>query len=281
METVVALMAAATLWVAVARLVPRRDPAIAARMAALAPEAITPAGPRSKVDLRRFLAAAGRRVPGDRGTLDEAINRAGIEGLGPEVVLGARVVVAAAAFLAGMVTVPLASPVLAFAGWKLPLLLIGARERSRREEMGDELPEVIDLLAVCLSAGLNLTLAFKRVSQRAGGVLGGELKRVVARMELGVVRARALQELSERNDLEDLVALVSTLNNAERFGTPLASALEEFAGEIRRKRRVAAEERARRAPVKMLFPLVFLILPGFILLTLVPLLLGTFQSLGF
>jgi tight adherence protein C len=176
---------------------------------------------------------------------------------------------------------PLSAAGLAFAGYRVPDALIRLRAANRRDEISAAIPDVVDLLAVCAQAGLSLPLALARVAERAPGVLGAELKRVVQQIGLGVPRAQALRELSARNDAPELETLATTLVNAERFGTRIASTLATLSAEIRGKRRRRAEEEARRAPVKILFPLVFLILPGFILITLVPLLLGAFATLGF
>lgn len=174
-----------------------------------------------------------------------------------------------------------AAPGLGFLGYRIPDFIDAWRVKVRKEEISAELPETVDMLAVCTQAGLNLALSLQRVAQRAGGSLGDELRRSIDEIDLGVPRRTALSALAQRNGIDDLDALVTNLNNSERFGTQIASTLQVFSQEVRAKRRRAAEEQARRAPVKILFPLVFLILPAFVLLTVVPLLLGTFQDLGF
>ena len=128
---------------------------------------------------------------------------------------------------------------------------------------------------------MNLTLSLKRVAARAGGVLGDELRRTLDEIDLGIVRTRALARLGERLEVADLEALINVLVTSDRLGTEVSPALESFAKEVRARQRRRAEEQARRAPVKILFPLVCLILPAFIFLTVVPLLLSTFSSLGF
>ncbi|MEO7803995.1 MAG: type II secretion system F family protein [Actinomycetota bacterium] len=174
-----------------------------------------------------------------------------------------------------------AAPGFGYLGYRIPDFIRSFREKVRREEISAELPETVDMLAVCTEAGLNVALSLQRVAARASGALGDELRRTVDEIELGVPRGAALAALAERNGVDDLDALVANLNNSERFGTQVAATLQVFAQEVRAKRRRSAEEQARRAPVKILFPLVFLILPAFVLLTVVPLLLGTFQKLGF
>ncbi len=111
--------------------------------------------------------------------------------------------------------------------------------------------------------------------------MGREIQRTIEEIELGVPRAQALENLAARNGLPELESLVRVLLNSERFGTQVAASLETFSAEVRGRLKRRAEEQARKAPVKILFPLVFLILPAFILLTVVPLLVSAFQSLDF
>jgi tight adherence protein C len=90
-----------------------------------------------------------------------------------------------------------------------------------------------------------------------------------------------LESLAVRTGLPEIESLVRVLVNSERFGTQISASLETFSADIRARRKRSAEEQARRAPVKILFPLVFLILPAFILLTVVPLLVSAFESMDF
>lgn len=113
------------------------------------------------------------------------------------------------------------------------------------------------------------------------GPLGAELRRTVEEIDLGIPRSQALTNLAKRAEIAELESLVGVLVNAERFGIGVSGSLQTFSEEMRIRRRQAAEEQARRAPVKMLFPLVFLILPAFILLTVVPMLMSAFASLSF
>lgn len=279
-EAAVAVMAGITIWMGLRLTSPRRDGVVMQRVAALGTAGL----PASKRSLRPIPAALGRRLPGSREGLGRALAAAGVTGATADEVIGLRYLLGMFGLLIGSRFGPIAffsSVLLAAAGYKLPDLLIRARMRRRREQIESELPDVVDLLSVCTEAGLNVALSLKRVGEATPGALGSELRRALAKVELGVPRAEALAEFAQRNEIEDLEGLVATIVGAERFGTQLAPSLRGFASETRAKRRRRAEEQARRAPVKMLFPLVFLILPGFILLTLVPLVLSTFQSLGF
>jgi tight adherence protein C len=279
-ELVIAAIAAFGVWVALSRRRSGRS-RLSQQLAALNPETET-RGRRHNAG--HYFAALGRRLPGDRNAITTSLASAGLEETSPEAVIGARFVAAAIGLVVGIFLRPVALvavPGLAFVGYRLPDLLIGARVKGRKDDLARDLPDAVDLLAVCTQAGLNLPLSLKRVAAGVPGPLGQELRRTVREIELGLPRSAALGELSERNDVPELENLVGILQTSERFGTKVASSLNTFSADIRLHRKRRAEEQARRAPVKMLFPLVFLILPGFVLLTLVPLLLSTFQSLGF
>jgi tight adherence protein C len=156
----------------------------------------------------------------------------------------------------------------------------GRRARRARLRTADaELPQFLDLLAVATSAGLAAPLALRRAAEDTVGPLGDELRTLVAAVDLGARWREELDELVERLPLPDLRRTVAVLARSERLGSPLSETLAELSSRIRETRRTAATERARTAPVKMLFPLVFLVLPAFLLLTVVPVLLSTVRSI--
>lgn len=283
MEFTVGLLAGVTVWTFLGRTLPRRDRMIAQRVwSLLGPSASSPRVRR--VRSAKLLVSLGRQLPGDRPSISKSLSSAGMEERSADGVIGVRFALACIGGMLGLLFGPLA-PLsgigLSFLAYRAPEALIRMRAAARRDEVSAAIPQVLDLLAVCTQAGLNVPLALTRVAEPTSGVLGDELRRAVRQIGLGVPRARALEELAARNEVQELQALVSTIVNAERFGTRIAATLTTLSTEIRGARRRHAEEVARRAPVKILFPLVFLILPGFVLLTLVPMILGTFATLGF
>lgn len=233
--------------------------------------------------LAAILDRVGRASPLEHVRLNSFLESSGAEvGSGP-MYRGASLLLGISGVAVGLVFGPLslfASPALGAMGYRLPLIWLQARARARSGAISEGLPDALDLLVVCVSAGLNLSLALDRVAERTPGPLGAELKRVRGLVALGVSRRQALGEMESRSGSSEVAALVSALVTTDRFGSSVAGSLEALASDLRAGRRRAAEEQARRAPVKMLFPLVFLILPAFILLTIVPLLLGTFRTLG-
>ncbi len=150
-------------------------------------------------------------------------------------------------------------------------------ERRRTQEIRERLPDVIDLLRSSVDAGLTVGGAIDAVASRTDGAWQGALVDVQRRVALGERRAVALHGLDQLGDAAR--PLVRALISSERDGAPLTLALDALARDARLERRRDAEERARRLPVQLLFPLVLCILPAFGLLTVVPLLAGTFRSL--
>ena len=152
--------------------------------------------------------------------------------------------------------------------------------RRYRAEVDAEIPQLLDLLAAGSSAGLSAPLSLRRAVDGLVGPLADELLTAVRAVDVGARWRDELEALEARVDLPDLRRTVSALTRTETLGSSLAQATAELADSVRRARRAATTERARTAPVKMLFPLVFLVLPAFLLLTVVPVLLTTVQSIN-
>lgn len=159
--------------------------------------------------------------------------------------------------------------------------LIRRRRRDRRTDrtLVDELPDVVDLLALAVSAGLTVPLAVAVVAERGNGRLAAELDRARRNASLGGSLADALDEIPGRLG-EPVRPVTRVLSGALRDGTSIGPGLERVAVEVRTERRRAAEERARKVSVRLLFPLVSCTLPAFALLTVVPLLASTLRNLS-
>ncbi len=157
---------------------------------------------------------------------------------------------------------------------------MGARARKRRKrEIDAEVPQLLDLLAVASSAGLSAPLALRRASEAVYGPLADELRQVLRASDLGARWRDELAAMASRTGSADLRRAVAALGRTETLGASLATSTAELAASVRAARRAATTQRARTAPIKMLFPLVFLILPAFLLLTVVPVLLSTVRSI--
>ncbi|MGZ8613727.1 MAG: type II secretion system F family protein [Actinomycetota bacterium] len=153
-------------------------------------------------------------------------------------------------------------------------------DRRRRVAVDAEIPQLLDLLAAGSSAGLAAPLALRRATEGLAGPLADEVRATVRAVDLGARWRDELEALADRLDLPDLRRAVAALTRTESLGASLAQATSELAAAVRQARRAATSERARTAPVKMLFPLVFLVLPAFLLLTVVPVLLTTVRSIS-
>jgi tight adherence protein C len=155
-----------------------------------------------------------------------------------------------------------------------------ARAAARRHRAMDaEIPQLLDLLAAGSAAGLSAVAGLQRSVSVLRGPLGEELRASLDAVDLGARWREELTAVTERLGLADLRRAVAVLSRTETLGTSLTDATRELAADVRRARGAAVAERARAAPVKMLFPLVFLILPAFLLLTVVPVLLTTVRSI--
>jgi len=202
-------------------------------------------------------------------TVDEV---AGAKVLGPVVVL-------AAALLAPGSLVLLGLPI-AIVAFRLPELVLARAARRRKFAASREVPLFLDLLAVTTSAGLSPQLAVRIAAEPLRGPLGDELRGAVGRVDLGRRWRDEIAASANRLALHNLGRAIGLLLRTQRLGTSLAEEMSRLAADVREGARMRAVERARTAPVKMLFPLVFLILPAFLLLTVVPVLLTTVRSIG-
>ena len=160
-----------------------------------------------------------------------------------------------------------------------PDLVLARAARARARRADAELPLFLDLLAAASSAGLAAPAGIRRANGGLRGPLADELTGAAAAVDVGGRWRDELAAIAVRLELPDLDAAVTALSRTESLGSSLAEAMHELADDVREARRSRAAERARKAPVKMLFPLVFMILPAFLLLTVVPVLIATLRSL--
>jgi tight adherence protein C len=163
--------------------------------------------------------------------------------------------------------------VAAFVGMVLPNLVLGHLIKRRQRALRNGFPDALDMLVVCVEAGLGLTASIQRVAEElrfSHPELGTELALVTAEMRAGVDRETALKGLAERTGLEDINGLVSLLLQTLKFGTSIADTLRVYAEEFRDKRMQRAEERAAKIGTKLIFPLIFCLWPGFFVVAVGP-----------
>ena len=143
----------------------------------------------------------------------------------------------------------------------------------RQDALQRAIPDALDLMVVCVEAGLGLDQAIGRVGEevkRTHPTLGDELNLLALELRTGVTRQEALRNLAHRTDLEEVRNLVAILVQTDRFGTSIGQALRVHADSMRTTRRLKAEELAAKLPVKLLLPLIFFIFPSMFIVTIGP-----------
>lgn len=164
----------------------------------------------------------------------------------------------------------LAGGAAALPGAYLPVFWLSSRARKRQRAMLRGLPDSLDLLTVCVEAGLALDGALHQVVEKQAGPIVDELRQTLQEVALGKTRKEALLGLADRTGLEDVRSFVLAILQAEQLGTSLAQVLRVQSDRVRDRRKQRAEEDARRAPVKMVFPLVFCLMPSLFIFILGP-----------
>jgi tight adherence protein C len=179
---------------------------------------------------------------------------------------------------------PFLVPIVALGfGYLLPDMWLTWRVRARQRRLRKALPDALDLLVICVEAGLGLDQALMKVSQDMKIThpdLSEELQLVNLEMRIGKTRIDALRELARRTGLDDIKALVAMLIQTERFGTSIAQSLRVYSDDMRIKRRQRAEEMSAKTSVKMVPPLVFFIFPALMVVILGPAIITIMRQLG-
>jgi tight adherence protein C len=214
---------------------------------------------------------------------------AGMGTVSPSGFIAAKVLIAGAGGLCGllfwvgaggsvgfMITVALAA-----AGYVAPGYVVGVRARRRRDQVQAALPDALDLLAVSVEAGLGFDAAIAKLVEHMQGPLIDEFGLALSEMRVGEARQVALKKMSGRVDSPELAAFVRAIIQADQLGISLGKILRVQAVDTRHKRQTAAEEKAMKAPIKMLFPTVLFIFPAMFIVVLGPAMLNLSKVLGF
>lgn len=174
-------------------------------------------------------------------------------------------------------------PGTALIAWILPIAVLERLARARQERIRRALPDALDLLVVCVEAGISLDAAILRVARELSFTyadLSRELLVVNRKTNAGVTREEAMRGLWSRTGVDDLRALSTSLIQTEKWGTSITKVLRVAAATLRRKRRQHAEKRVAVAPVKMTFPMVTLILPALFIIILGPAIMQVIVSIS-
>ena len=265
----------------------RRSVVVERRLRELAPGEGTAAAAAPKAGpLTRILVFAATLAPGSlkgRG-LREQLAGAGLYGLDTvPAFIGSKIVGAVVAALIGyeagvlLRTTPAQQGLFALVGlvvgFQVPSIWVWARASSRRQAIRLALPDALDLLVVCVEAGLGLNAALVRVGRELRWncpPLSEEVALLNQEMRAGVPRNVALRNFAARVPIPDIQSLVAMFVQTDRLGTSIARSLRVHADSLRQKRRQRAEERARAATIKLIFPLVFFIFPELLVVILGP-----------
>ena len=246
--------------------------------------------------IQGILEAVGTRLESRQreiGALRLNLIQAGYPGTNaPAVYLGSRVVLPAVLAVGALTVMPVLGFPLSWhiiaafwfgvMGYVFPAVWVGNQRRARQKQIQKALPDALDLLVVCVEAGLALNQALLRVAEeveRLSPVLTEQLALVNLEIRAGTAREEALRNLGERTGIEDIKSLVAMLIQTDRFGTSIATALRVHADTVRTKRRQRAEEAAAKTTIKLVFPLVLFIFPTMFVVILGPALIQIVETL--
>ena len=244
-----------------------------------------------KSGFAQFVSALGAAIAQRVGRIREddlraELMSAGIYGVSPRMLLGYRAIAAIVLptlFIVigagSLVSLALAA-VTVFCGWMLPLIIVRRKARARLREIDRRLPDLIDLLVVTVEAGLGFGGALRLAADNLTGPLSDELRLTLQEQTMGLGVDDALTNLAARADTPAVLAFVRALAQGERLGISIGHVMRNLAVDMRKRRRSLAEERAQKAPIKMLFPLALLIFPAMFIVLLLPALLSLIHALG-
>jgi tight adherence protein C len=181
---------------------------------------------------------------------------------------------------ASSIVLIIALPVLALIGAYLPYLWLRSAVASRQTELRRLLPDVLDLLTLCVESGLGLDAAFRRVTEETTGSLANEISQMLHEVDLGKPRREALEDLAARVQLQEVDVVVNSMIQSQQMGTSLSQTLRSQTRLMRLRRRQRAEQMARQASVKMAFPLVLFLMPSLFIVVLGPIAINIFKVLN-
>jgi tight adherence protein C len=233
---------------------------------------------------------AVRRLPAIKPLDRRVLAAAGLYEVGVEMCHGYRLLatVGLPAIIFTFGVVGSASPSLIFmiaavfgvVSWVLPAAHVRTRGQRRLDRVDRDLPELIDILTVTIEAGLGFGGSLQLVSDRFDGPLGDELRLTLQEQTMGLSTEVALSNMLERCDTPSVRSFVRAVLQGDALGVSIGAMLRNVATEVRKRRAALARERAQKAPVKLLFPLVFLIFPAMLLVMMFPVALSIIQVFG-
>ncbi len=158
----------------------------------------------------------------------------------------------------------------AIGAFYLPIMLLQSTIDRRKQSIVKKLPDALDLMTICVDAGLTFNAAMQKVDEKWDDALASEFGRVIYEMQLGKSRRQSLKDMVDRMDVPDVSSFIAAVLQADQLGVGIGKVLRIQSEQMRIKRRQRAQEKAQQAPVKMLFPMVFLIFPSIFVVLLGP-----------
>jgi tight adherence protein C len=155
-------------------------------------------------------------------------------------------------------------------GWFAPMAFVDRKTRVRYEKIDRQMPDMIDLLVVTIEAGLGILASMRVAAEGLPDPLGQELRLTLQEQRMGLSVFEAIESLGKRADAPNVRVFVRALIQGEKLGVSIGTTMRNVALEMRKRRKAAAEEKAQKMPIKLLFPLVFLIFPAIMIVLLVP-----------
>jgi tight adherence protein C len=166
-----------------------------------------------------------------------------------------------------------------FGGFFLPHLMLSSRITNRQREIRKAMPDALDLLTICVEAGLGFDAAMSKVSEKWDNQLALAFARTIREIQLGKTRRDAMKDMADRLDINEMTSFVAAIIQSEQLGVSMAKILRIQSDQMRIKRRQRAEEEAHKAPVKMVMPMAFLMFPTILIIVLTPAALQIMTSL--
>ena len=169
---------------------------------------------------------------------------------------------------------------LVLGGWQMPSFIIRKRGTARLDDVDRQLPELIDLLIATIEAGMGFGASMQLVSERMKGALGDELRLTMRQQSLGMSMTQSMEAMAERCQSPSVGAFVRTAGRGESMGVSIGPVLREVSSDQRRRRRMAAREKMQKAPIKMIFPVMFLIFPALFIVLMYPAVYAVMKNLS-
>jgi tight adherence protein C len=230
--------------------------------------------------------AAGRVKGLSEAAMRRELMVAGMYRLSPVTLIGYRVICAlsfpALGWLAlggSSLALLLAAPLMGV-GWIGPMTVVRRRARARLDRVDDELPELVDLLVLTVESGMGFSGSMRMAGERFTGPLGDEVRLALQEQAMGLPTDQALVNMVERAPTDAMRSFARSVRQGEALGVSIGQIMRNLAKEMRERRRATAEERAQKAPIKILFPLVALIFPSIFVVILGPAVLNLLDTMA-